>query len=101
MQYDIKKLKALDVYSLRIVAREIGVKAPTKLDKQELLDEIVLIKSGMKAPVSPTKRGRPLKSKIYPCAEEPESKTTDKEVIKQALIASILKEIEKKLNEIL
>ena len=88
MKYEKEELSNIDVHSLRNLAREIGVRAPTSLKKAELIDEIIQIKKGVKQPYTLKKAGRPLKYRIERGS-------------KKELINYILKEIEKNLNNIL
>ena len=48
------------IYELRCIAREKGVKCPTKLKKKELIKEIHLIEKGKKQPYVKEKVGRPV-----------------------------------------
>ena len=59
---DMKRLsfEDLPLYRLRKIGREVGVKAPTSLNKATLLDEISKILSGEKVPHNTTK-GRPVR----------------------------------------
>lgn len=94
MKYDREQLSQINLYGLRSLAREVGVKSPTSLKKQALIEEIILIESGKKSPYKQTKKGRPLKKGV-------ENVNLSSSGTKKELINSILKEIEKKLNEIL
>lgn len=97
MQYTKEELNQLNIYSLRNFARETGVKSPTTLTKENLINSILEIQNGQKLPQARSKRGRPLKSNLV----ENVSLQKNKEATKKQLISSILKEIEQKLNEIL
>ena len=110
MEYTKEALTLVDIHSLRNLAREIGVKSPSSLSKPELINEIIEIKSGRKAPCVLTKKGRPAKVRIedesfinnaIPQIDVAKLKKQITEELKQELISSILKEIEKKLNELL
>ncbi len=102
MIFDRDELERLCVYTLRNVAREVGVKAPTTLKKSELINEIERIQRGEKQAKIPDTRGRPVKSLIGE-----EKKIIDsiseikKNIVKKDVIEIILKEIERKLYEIL
>lgn len=102
MEYTVEKLNEANLYSLRNLAREVGVKSPTSLRKCELIKEIIDIKSGKRQPCTQTKKGRPVKSTIENKNFSPNQKDikTEKQ-IKKEHIKSILKEMEKTLNEIL
>ena len=58
-----KALSGLSIHALRVLGRDLGVKQPTSLKKEDLICEIMLIHNGVKAPYVPTnKKGRPPKS---------------------------------------
>ena len=108
MKYDKEQLYETNMHSLRKIAREMGVYAPTRLNKKELIREILEIDSGEKLPCAPSKRGRPIKNDLesnYVAPTPPntveENETLLKERIKQELISSILKDVEKRLNTLL
>ena len=107
MEFTKENLKEINVYSLRSLARQIGVKSPSTLNKDALINEIVEIKSGKKEPYFASKVGRPTKAivKLEDMYKKESLLSFDKvelqKEIKQQLISSILKEIEKKLNEIM
>lgn len=63
-QADEGSIRCLGIYSLRDMAREMGVKSPTTLKKEELIERILNIMSGKVAPDMPrTRQGRPPKNK--------------------------------------
>ena len=106
MTYSIEQLYEANVYSLRAIARTLGVKSPTTLTKKALINEILQIESGEKQPCIPSKRGRPTKIVLEDINSNQEKTTTlnsncAEEDIKKEFIASILKEIEKQLNKLL
>ena len=107
MEITKENLKEISVYSLRNLARQIGVKSPSTLNKDALIDEIIEIKSGRKEPYFSSKSGRPTKAIAnLEDLDKKESllsfnKVEFQKEIKQQLISSILEEIEKKLNKIL
>ena len=103
MKFTKEQLENYSIYDLRTIAREVGVKAPTTLRKQELLDEILLISSGKKQPSSPSKRGRPIKKlgiDISKTANILDEKTLY-EKNKSQTIKTILSQIEIILNKLL
>ena len=51
-------LEELSLFRLRKIGREVGVKAPTALNKKDLIQEIVYVLNGEKDPTI-TNRGRP------------------------------------------
>ncbi len=114
MQYEKDDLYATKIGILQKYAREIGVKAPTSLNKRALIQEIMLIQDGKKLPCVPNKKGRPAKNSGEPilinniAAENKTIEKTEtidpvaiKENVKKECIARILSEIERKLNKIL
>ena len=58
------ELLGLHYTILREIGRELGVKAPAGMTKDELIDSILRIQSGELKPVDPSKRGAPPKIKI-------------------------------------
>ena len=107
MQYDKDELYQLNIHDLRTIARAIGVKAPTALNKRTLIAEILQIQRGEKQPTAPSKRGRPVRKclELVDINKEKASVATPAiqldEKLKQQCIDRILKEIEKQLNKIL
>ena len=100
MEITVETLSKLDLHSLRKIGREIGVKAPTTLYKKELIAEIIKIKNGEKQPYV-SKKGRPT-SKMKKEELLLEILPADtKKLIKKEFINTLLKEIEKKLYELL
>lgn len=106
MQHDIVQLYEMNIHVLRNIAREVGVKSPTTLTKKALIDEILQIESGNKQPCIPTKKGRPPKNdnanKRLKNEKIVDENAMDlKNNMKKEFIACILKEIEKKLINLL
>ena len=61
--YTKENLKSLGIYELRTVARELGVYSPTTLKKNEIIEKIMDIVTGVTKPhVRTTKQGRPAKN---------------------------------------
>lgn len=58
MQYTKEELNKFNLYSLRELGREIGVKAPSTLKKEQLIEQILGVLSGKIEPTFST-RGRP------------------------------------------
>ena len=103
MKYELEELQEANLFSLRNLAREIGVKNPTMLNKKDLIEEIMKIDSGEVQPCERTNRGHPIKKDIEIKSDmsvDPVLKELKKR-FKKEFIASILKEIEDKLNKIL
>src|SRR5574344_184264 len=58
----VDKLENLRIHELRDLARNFGVKCPTSMKKEQIIDEITQILAGEKEPYFNTARhGRPLK----------------------------------------
>ena len=62
MQYDKVILRKMNLYALRDIGREIGVKAPASLKKATLIDNILKVCSGEIEPCFSNK-GRPAMKK--------------------------------------
>ena len=106
MQYDVFQLYEMDIHALRNIARAVGVKAPTTLKKKALIDGILQMESGNQQPCIPTKKGRPPKSnganQKFEIEKIVDENAMDlKNNMKKEFIACILKEIEKKLINLL
>ena len=106
MAYSIEQLYEANVYSLRAIARTLGVKSPTTLTKKALINEILQIERGEKQPCAANKRGRPLKIVLEDINSKQEKTIRPhvacvEETIKKEFISSILREIEKQLNKLL
>lgn len=59
--YTKEELSALGFYTLRNLARDMGVRAPTAKRKQILIDEIISIQEKKIVPAKKSTRGRPTK----------------------------------------
>ncbi len=60
-KYTVEELEQKSIFEMRAIAKEVGVPAPTKLNKAELVDLVYKISNGkMDPPVAP-RRGRPKK----------------------------------------
>ncbi|MDD3831196.1 MAG: transcription termination factor Rho [Clostridia bacterium] len=57
--YTKEKLSQMNIHVLRALGREVGVAAPTKLKKEDIIDSILAITVGGETPVERSKRGRP------------------------------------------
>ena len=101
--YSFEQLDKIRIQYLRDIAREIGVKAPTSFKKDVLIEEILQIQSGRKAPYTRTKKGRPLKENFRLESAKDNIRLVEKieKNLKKEIIDCILKEIEKKLYKIL
>lgn len=59
-----EELEGMSLTVLRVIGREIGVKSPSSLNKERLIDDIMAIQAGTLRPVAPSSVGAPPKSKI-------------------------------------
>lgn len=59
--YTKEMLDATSIFTIRDIAKEVGVSSPTKKNKAELIDLILKITSGEMAPPEAPRRGRPKK----------------------------------------
>ena len=58
-KFSKQELEAKSIFEMRALAKEVGVSAPTKINKAELIDLVLKITNGeMEPPVAP-RRGRP------------------------------------------
>ncbi|MCM1305798.1 MAG: transcription termination factor Rho [Bacteroides sp.] len=60
-KYTKQELDRMSIFDVRHIAKEVGVSAPTKLNKAELMDLIYKISNGLMAPPTPPRVGRPKK----------------------------------------
>jgi hypothetical protein len=100
MKYTEEELCEMNLHFLRTIAREMGVKSPTKYNKNELMAEIIKIENGEKEPVEYNRRGRPLKNTVATVCSE-ETMENIRAEIKKEMIEKTLKKVETMLNEIL
>lgn len=61
-KFSREELEAKSIFEMRALAKEVGVSAPTKINKAELIDLVLKITSGEMAPPVAPRRGRPKKS---------------------------------------
>ena len=108
MKYTREDLRKINILTLRNLARNIGVYAPTRLSKPKLVDEMMLIINGEKPPRFPNGRGKPPKQpfekillSINQETAEIEEERNQTERIKEETIACILREMETVLRKIL
>lgn len=59
--YQLNELNEKSIFEIRAIAKEVGVPAPTKMNKAELIDLIFKISNGKMDPPSAPRRGRPKK----------------------------------------
>lgn len=59
--YTIDELNSKSIFEIRAIAKEVGVSAPTKINKAELVELIFRITNGKMDPPTAPRRGRPKK----------------------------------------
>lgn len=62
--FDKKELSAMHLTTLREIGRALGVKMPTAIAKDKLIDMIIQLQHGELEPATPTGRGAPPKMKL-------------------------------------
>lgn len=60
-KYTIQDLESKSIFEMRALAKEVGVSAPTKLNKADLVDLVFKISNGEMEPPAAPRRGRPKK----------------------------------------
>lgn len=76
-KYTKQDLESKSIFEMRALAKEVGVSAPTKLNKADLVDLVFKISNGeMEPPVAP-RRGRPKKSENAEKIVETSQNTAD------------------------
>lgn len=63
-KYTKQELDRMSIFDVRSIAKEVGVSAPTKLNKAELVDLIYKISNGLMLPPTPPRVGRPKKVSV-------------------------------------
>lgn len=78
-KYTKQDLESKSIFEMRALAKEVGVSAPTKLNKADLVDLVFKISNGeMEPPVAP-RRGRPKKGENAEKIVETSQNTADAE----------------------
>ncbi len=78
--YTLEDLNKKSIFEIRDIAREVGVPAPTKSNKGDLIEMIYKISNGQIAPPEPPRRGRPKKNEPeIDLISENEESVNDKE----------------------
>lgn len=94
MNYCKSDLEKLNIFALRELAYEFNVKAPTTLNKKQLIDEILNITTTPNK--KPSKRGRPrLKTTLY------DTKKEEPNVKKEEIIDELLEKLKQELLNLL
>lgn len=61
-KFSKQELEAKSIFEMRALAKEVGVSAPTKINKAELIDLVLKITNGEMEPPFAPRRGRPKKT---------------------------------------
>ena len=94
MNYCKSDLEMLNIFALRELAYELNVKAPTTLNKKQLIDEILNITTTPNK--KPSKRGRPrLNTSLY------DTKIEKTDVKKEEIIDELLEKLKQELLNLL
>lgn len=62
-KYTKQDLESKSIFEMRALAKEVGVSAPTKLNKADLVNLVFKISNGEMEPPAAPRRGRPKKAK--------------------------------------
>ena len=98
MTYTRESLKMTNIYMLRLIGRELGVKSVTNLIKAELIEEILAVSRGEKEPHHskvgrPTMKGYYMKDKtVVETKIEPKNEKTKEEMQMERELDAILKQ---------
>ena len=60
-KFSKSELEAKSIFEMRALAKEVGISAPTKMNKAELVDMVFKITNGEIEPPQAPRRGRPKK----------------------------------------
>lgn len=76
-KYTIQDLESKSIFEMRALAKEVGVSAPTKLNKADLVDLVFKISNGEMEPPAAPRRGRPKKGENTEKTVETSQNTVD------------------------
>lgn len=76
-KYTKQDLESKSIFEMRALAKEVGVSAPTKLNKADLVDLVFKISNGEMEPPAAPRRGRPKKGKNAEKTVETSQNTVD------------------------
>ncbi len=97
-KFSKSELEAKSIFEMRALAKEVGVSAPTKMNKAELVDLVFKISNGeMQPPVAP-KRGRPKKYAEQAQASDAESETAQVKPARDAILTPVPTTVEEKVE---
>lgn len=92
-KYTKQDLESKSIFEMRALAKEVGVSAPTKLNKADLVDLVFKISNGEMEPPAAPRRGRPKKGENTEKTVETSQNTVD--VVKSEPQKSEVVKIEK------
>ena len=92
-KYTKQDLESKSIFEMRALAKEVGVSAPTKLNKADLVDLVFKISNGEMEPPAAPRRGRPKKGENAEKTVETSQNTVD--AVKSGLQKSDVVKIEK------
>lgn len=76
-KYTKQDLESKSIFEMRAIAKEVGVSAPTKLNKADLVDLVFKISNGEMEPPAAPRRGRPKKGENAEKIVETSQNTVD------------------------
>lgn len=65
-KFSKSELEAKSIFEMRALAKEVGISAPTKMNKAELVDMVFKITNGEIEPPQAPRRGRPKSMAMQP-----------------------------------
>ncbi len=77
-KFTIEELEQKSIFEMRALAKDVGVPAPTKLNKAELVDLVFKITNGKIDPPQAPRRGRPKKDDSAPLPKRPQKQQRPK-----------------------
>ena len=77
-KYTKQDLESKSIFEMRALAKEVGVSAPTKLNKADLVELVYKISNGEMEPPAAPRRGRPKKGDVTDKTAETENSATQK-----------------------
>ncbi len=87
-KFSKQELEAKSIFEMRALAKDVGVSAPTKLNKADLVDLVYKITNGEMTPPEAPRRGRPKKSAETTVAAQPQSESKPERQYVEVLTAS-------------
>lgn len=82
-----QELEAKSIFEMRSLAKNVGVSAPTKMNKAELVDIVYKITNGEMEPPTAPRRGRPKKAEVGVSEGEVESAAKSTDTAKESCVS--------------